>query len=152
MLKNEQTVIKALLDTNIIVSGFASFKHPERPPAQILHAFKAGLFELVISEEILIEVKKTFQDSYFRSRLSPQDITEALTLLNEETIVTSITVKVSGVTTHPEDDLILAAAVSAEADYLITGDGPLLRKVGHSYQGVTLLTPSDFIQILKQNS
>lgn len=150
MLKDEQTVIKALLDTNVIVSGFVSFKHPERPPAQILHAFKVGLFELIISEDILVEVSETLQDPYFRSRLTPEDITEALTLLSEETTVTSVTAKASGVSTHPEDDLILAAAVSAGVDYLVTGDGPLLRKVGNSYQGMKLVTPTAFLEILQQ--
>ncbi len=56
-------MIKALLDTNVLVSGFASFKHPDRAPAQILHAWRAGLFELVISEDVLIEIKKTLQDA-----------------------------------------------------------------------------------------
>lgn len=141
-------MIKALLDTNILVSGFVSFKHPERPPAQILHAFRAGLFELVISEDILEEVQETLKDPYFKNRLSSEDIIEAITLLIEETTIASVTVEIHGVATHPEDDLILAAAVSAKVDYLVTGDGPLLRKVGSSYQGVRLVTPKDFLKIL----
>lgn len=150
MRKGELKVIKALLDTNILVSGFASFKHPKRPPAQILHSWRNGLFELIISEDILVEVRETLRDPYFQSRLTPEDITEAVTLLSEETTITSVTAKVSGVATHPDDDLILAAAVSAGVDYLVTGDGPLLRKVGKSYQGVKLISPTAFLGILQQ--
>ena len=59
-------MIRAILDTNILVSGFASFKHPNRAPAQLLHVWQAGLFELVVSEHILSELEKTFHDPYFQ--------------------------------------------------------------------------------------
>ena len=58
-----------------------------------------------------------------------------------------ITVEVSGVATHPEDDLVLAAAVSAGADYLVTGDKQLL-KLGR-YQGATILSPRDFAEVAR---
>jgi len=56
------------------------------------------------------------------------------------------------VVTHPEDDLTLATAVSAKADYLVTGDQPMLRKVGNTYQGVNLITPIAFLAMLYQSS
>jgi predicted nucleic acid-binding protein len=52
------------------------------------------------------------------------------------------------VTTHQEDDLILATAVSAKADYLVTGDSKL-QQVG-TYQGVAILSPRRFLEILMQ--
>ncbi|OGG14041.1 hypothetical protein A3D77_00845 [Candidatus Gottesmanbacteria bacterium RIFCSPHIGHO2_02_FULL_39_11] len=72
-------------------------------------------------------------------------------LLQNETIITSISVSVQRIATHPEDDLTIATALSAKADYLVTGDGPLLRKVGSSYQGVNLVAPSVFLEILKKH-
>jgi uncharacterized protein len=59
-----------------------------------------------------------------------------------------ITVSVSGVATHPEDDLVLAAAVSAKVDYLVTGDANL-RKVDR-FQGVNILSPREFLFLLEQ--
>jgi predicted nucleic acid-binding protein len=53
---------------------------------------------------------------------------------------------VQGVASHPEDDLILATAVSAQADYLVTGDRQLLA-LGR-YQGVEIVTPRAFATIL----
>ncbi len=143
-------MIKAILDTNILASGFVSFNHPNRAPAQILHAWRDGLFELIVSEHILNELEKTFQDPYFQSRLSPEDINEAMILLRDEATVAPITVEVHEVATHPEDDLVLSATLSAKVDYLVTGDGPMLRKVGSSYQGVKLVTPNNFLEILNQ--
>src|SRR3989344_3860481 len=39
-------MIKVLLDTNVLVSGFASFKHPTRAPAQLLHSWQADFCRL----------------------------------------------------------------------------------------------------------
>ncbi len=143
-------MVKALLDTNVLASGLASFKHPNRTPAQLLHAWRAGLFELCISEHILIELKETLNKPYFKSKLTPEDIEEAVVLLSEECIMISVTTIVKGIATHPEDDLVIAAAVSGKVDYLVTGDGPLLRKAGKSFKGVTLISPSDFLEVLKK--
>ena len=141
-------MIKALLDTNVLVSGFVSLKHPTRAPAQLLHAWLAGHFELFTSEHIIAEFKNTLGRHYFKSRLKPEDIDEAITLVNEECTIISITTPVKGVATHPEDDLVISAAISAKVDYLVTGDQPLFNKVGNFYQGVTLATPNDFLKIL----
>jgi predicted nucleic acid-binding protein len=61
-----------------------------------------------------------------------------------------ISIFVEGAATHPEDDLTLATAVSAAADILVTGDRQL-RKLG-SFQGVTILSPAEFIRLLDQHS
>src|SRR3989344_22223 len=101
-------MIKALFDTNVLVSGFVSFKRPTRPPAQLLHLWQAGLFELCTSEHIIAEFTRTLQRPYFRSRLEPEDINEAMVLLNEDCKVIPITNLVQGITTHPEDDLVIS--------------------------------------------
>jgi predicted nucleic acid-binding protein len=48
--------------------------------------------------------------------------------------------------THPEDDLILATAVSAQADYLVTGDNALLG-LG-AFQDVMTLSSRAFLDLL----
>mgnify|MGYP001579899161 CR=1 FL=1 len=79
-----------------------------------------------------------------------QEITNFFELLQNEATIVPVTVKVHGVSTHAEDDLALATALSAKANYFITGDGPLLRKVGPIYKGVTFLSPGDFVKILQR--
>ena len=54
--------------------------------------------------------------------------------------------EVRGVATHPEDDLVLATAVSGQVDYLVTGDRQILR-LG-MYEGVTIISPAAFLDIL----
>ena len=142
-------MISAVLDTNILASGAVTATNS---PGQILDAWRDGLYSLVISEDIMDELKRVFQKPYFQSRLTQKGIDSFIALLENEAITTPLTAKVSGITTHLEDDLILSAAVSAKVDYFVTGDGFLRRKVGKSYKRVRLVTPSDFLQILRSQS
>ena len=68
--------------------------------------------------------------------------------MRHEAEVTPITVRVAGVATHPEDDLVLATAVSAGADYLVTGDRQL-QKLGR-HGSVTILSPRGFLALLHE--
>lgn len=138
-------MISAVLDTNVLVSGTVT---ASTPPGKILDAWHDGQFELVTSEHIIDELERTLQKPYFQKYVTTNDVAAFIDLLRNEAIVIPITVNIEGLATHPEGDLILATAVSAKADYLVTGDGPLLRKVGNSYQGITILTPSDFLKRL----
>ena len=138
----------AVLDTNVLASGTVT---AITTPGQILDYWHLGRFNLVISEHIIDELKQTFNKPYFQKRVSSASVANFIDLLQNEALIIPITVKVQGVATHFEDDLVIATAVSAKADYLVTGDGPLIRKVGRTYQGVNLVTPNDFLQILQQN-
>ena len=66
--------------------------------------------------------------------------------LESRPVLVPITVNVSGAASHPEGDLILATAVSAQADYLVPGDRQLLTL--QSFQGVQIVSPREFLTIL----
>jgi putative PIN family toxin of toxin-antitoxin system len=132
-------VIRAVLDTNVLASGFVEFATAERTPARLLRLWREQYFALVVSAKILTEPLNTFADPYFRRQLTPEQIHAAQVLLQEEAIWTPVTAPVSSVATHPEDDRILAAAVIAQAEYLVTGDKKL-QQLG-TYQGVRVVSP-----------
>ena len=79
---------------------------------------------------------------------SPAQIAAAVQLVAAEATVVVPTVTVAGVATHPEDDRVLAAAASARADYLVTGDRQLRRLGG--YEGVRILSPREFLDLLER--
>jgi putative PIN family toxin of toxin-antitoxin system len=138
-------VLRAVFDTNVLASGFLS---QVTTPGQLLLAWQEGAFELIVSAPILEELGETFDDSYFRRRLSSEQAAENLALLRREAIVTRVTAPVYGMATHPEDDLILATALSGEAQYLVTGDTQI-QSLG-TYHGITILSPRAFWDILLQ--
>lgn len=139
-------MVSAVLDTNVLASGTVSVANA---PGQILDAWHARKFELVISAHIIDELTRTFKKPYFKNQLTKQAVNNFIDLLQNEAFFTPITVQVQGVATHPEDDLVISAAISGSVDYLVTGDQPLLRKVGNSYRGVAFITPKDFLKILQ---
>ena len=79
-------------------------------------------------------------------RVNERLLVLTLASLNQDATTTGITVDVRGVATHPEDDLVLAAAVSSAANYLVSGAKqlPLLS----SYGGVTIVGPKEFLALI----
>ena len=61
--------------------------------------------------------------------------------------MTPISLEVHGIATHPEDDLVLATAISGGADYLVTGDAHLINL--RVYKGVQICSPRDFLWVIE---
>jgi putative PIN family toxin of toxin-antitoxin system len=117
---------------------------------QILHHWRANRFELIVSDHILTEFTNTLTlaSTYFQTKLTPQQGSAALALLRDEARSTPITITVHGAATQPEDDVVLATAVSAGTDYLVTGDKKLQER--GSYRGVMIISPAEFLEILHE--
>jgi putative PIN family toxin of toxin-antitoxin system len=140
-------VIQATLDTNVLISGLAGLEVPTSTPGAIVRHWLNGAFELVTSAGILAELERTLTKPYYRSRRSPSQIAAVVSLVASEATIVVPTVMISGVTTHPEDDLVLAVAVSARVDYLVTGDKLPLRLAVH--QHIHILSPRAFLDLLE---
>jgi putative PIN family toxin of toxin-antitoxin system len=136
--------IRATVDANVLVVAPLS---AASPPGIIHDAWQAGRFELVISQHIIDEVERTHLKAYFQARLSNDQMTRLHYLLRYHATVVPITATVTGVATHPEDDLVLATAVSGGVDYLVTGDERFRARVP-SYQAIELVNPARFLAIL----
>lgn len=138
-------MIRPVLDANVIISailmqvGFSS---------QILDAAYARTCRCLSSAAIVSEVLRTLTSRRVQRKypVALDEIDRVRTFLESRPVNVPITVTVQGVATHPEDDLILATAVSAQADYLVSGDRQLLA-LG-AYHGVRIVSPRDFHAIL----
>ena len=135
----------AVLDTNTLASGFVGFAILTSTPGEILRLWRAGVFALVVSAPILVELGRVLRKPYFAQRLTEADVRADLELLMYQAIV-AVALPIPRVASHPEDDIILATAASARANYLVTGDSQLQR-LG-SYQGVQVVSPRDFLTLL----
>jgi putative PIN family toxin of toxin-antitoxin system len=143
-------VITAVLDTNVLASAILGLPRPTSTPGELLRRWYGGAFTLIVSEHILSELGRTLSDRYFTSRLEPDQVTAAFEDLRVDAVMQPIRISVQGVATQPKDDLILAAALSAGADYLVTRDKPL-QALGH-YQTVRLLSPRQFLDLLESEA
>lgn len=145
-------MIIAVLDTNTIASGILGYRNPDSIPGAILRLWRKDIFILVTSKHIRDEVKEVLRKPYFTTHVTPQELSRIQALLRFQAKQVLITEAVTDIATHVEDDFVLATAVSSKADYLVTGDKPLIQKVGDSYRKVNLVTPNEFLGILKQQS
>jgi predicted nucleic acid-binding protein len=78
-------------------------------------------------------------------------IESTVNLFHSEATIVPLIVTVVGAATHPEDDLILATALSGRVDYLVTRDEKLQEKV-KEYKGVSIISPPVFLQRLRENA
>lgn len=132
---------RAILDTNVLASAFASGGAKATPPSAIINLWRADSFELVVTPTILAELCRTFTKSYFSMRLTPAQMNDALDLLVTVTTARP-TFVVAGVATHPEDDRVLAEVVSAQVDLFVTGDTDLLALKKH--HDIPIVDPNKF--------
>jgi uncharacterized protein len=137
--------MKVVLDTNILASGAIS---AHGTLARIVDEWRSSQFRVIVSVPILDELSRTLQKPYFRRYLTEKQSSRFLHLVQKRATVSPITVPVHNIATHQEDDVILATAVSAKADYLVTGDSKL-QHVG-LYRGVTILSPRRFLETLRK--
>lgn len=136
----------AVLDANVLASGMIGLLNRDSTPGEIFRLTLAGSIVNVTSEPILKEIERTLGKEYFRRAILDTDRDSLMAALRRRSLVVPITVMVRGEASHPEDDLILATAVSGDADFLVTGDKQLLA-LG-TYQSVRIVSPSDFLDVL----
>jgi putative PIN family toxin of toxin-antitoxin system len=140
-------VITAVLDANVLASGAVA--PPGGTLATVIDAFLTERFTGVMSEPIDSELERTLANAYFARRLTPELRARYLAEVRRTAVLIPITVVVNGIATHPEDDLVLATAVSAGCHYLVTGDIPFRARVPH-FRDVTILRAREFVEVLRR--
>lgn len=139
--------MRVVLDANVLAPAFLG---KTSASVRLVNLWRRQVYELVVSEHLLGELTRTYTDSYFRRRITPERSARVLAFLRRRALLTELTVTVSGVATQPEDDLVLATGLSAAADYLATRDRQLL-KLG-SVQGMRIVRPGQLLALLEQDN
>lgn len=139
-------MIVAMLDTNVLASGFIGLNKPDSAPGALLRRWREGQFALVVSDPILVELARVFTYPYFVHRLSAAEIEAAIVELRNVPTRQPLSDPLPGEIHSDADELVLATTIVAQADYLVTGDKPLLDR--GALLGVPVLTPKQFLEIL----
>ena len=109
--------MRVVLDTNILLSALIS---PSGPPDVIYRAWRSGVFDLITSDQQLDEIKRASRYPKLRARLKPASVGTLINFLRETTVLGKLEMTIEAA--DPNDSFLLAMAVEAEADYLVTGD------------------------------
>lgn len=136
-------MIRALIDANVLVSLMTT---TGGTLLDIARAWDDDRFEVVVSDHILGEVRRTWRNPYWRTRLSEEEARDLLSAVDQSSETVVVGSVVPGIATHPEDDPVLTAAVWGRVDVLVTGDRQLLKL--EAYGDVIIIDPRHFLALL----
>jgi putative PIN family toxin of toxin-antitoxin system len=141
-------MIRAVLDTNVWVSGILT---PGHPPAKILELALTGNLRLIISAGIIREIGRVLQypkveKALKKHRITSQEVEDVILKLLKVTLITPGARFVEGVSNDPADDMVIACALKGQADFIISGDHHLTDL--ENYQGIKIVDPATFLAII----
>ena len=145
------SMINAVFDANVLVSAFLSRDNPGGVSSELLRFVVAGAIDLHLSIEIVDEVIRILLSSMRaqrRYRYSRSDAEYRATLMMLATIIDDPSPTPGAVPRDPDDDKIVACAVAASSQHIVTRDDHLL-SLG-SYAGIAITTPEQFIHLVRR--
>jgi putative PIN family toxin of toxin-antitoxin system len=113
-------VLKVVLDTNIWIRALLG----GRVTLPVLEAWRAGRFQVLISEPLLAELEEVCQRPRLKKHITREDAQDLLDLLRWSAIQVEPTT-IPPQCRDPKDHPFLATAIDGGADALISGDSDL---------------------------
>jgi putative PIN family toxin of toxin-antitoxin system len=128
--------IKAVIDTNVLVSSFIS-KNPNSPTVRIIKAIAEGIFTPVYSDDILSEYEEVLGRGRFK--LDPAAISILIQRIKEIGEAVSPIVSEEDFP-DPDDKVFFCTALAGDAQ-LVTGN------IKHYPTAELVVTPAQFCEI-----
>ena len=133
--------MRVVADTNTVVSGLLWHGNPR----QVLEAARGGTLQLYTTAALLAEIEEVLQRAKFAQRLSLAGVTShtlvmgyaALAWLIEPAVIEPVIIA------DPDDDVVLACAVAARAEAIVSGDNHLLDL--KQYEGIQIFTAAQLL-------
>jgi len=126
-----------VLDTNTLISGVIS---PSGAPRRLLDGARIQTFELCSSVVLMAELLDVLSREKFAVRLAQAGLTPLSIVreLRRLAYMTSPTNVPRVIVNDPDDDHVLACALAAQADLIVSGDKHL-HSLGGYYQGIRIV-------------
>ena len=136
--------MRLVLDTNTALSGLLWAGTPGR----LIDKAEAGQVELNSSAALLAELQGVLSREKFARQLAKRGITAADVFDGYAALVTLVTPAAIAptITRDPADDQVLAAALGAQAELIVSGDVHLLEL--KSFQGIEIVTAAAAVERL----
>jgi putative PIN family toxin of toxin-antitoxin system len=141
---SKKRALKIVLDTNVWVSALIW----GGKPAAIIEAAEQRTINIFVSEPVIEEISRVLSypkiEKIYQHQLTRQHLMEQV-LKNANFVEVTTDLKV--IKEHPADDKILECAVSAKADYIVSGDKHLLNAV--SYKKMQIIFVNEFMKLIE---
>lgn len=136
--------MRAVLDTNVVVSALLWGGTPDR----LIQAAIDGALELATSPALVEELREVLARPSLASRLMQQRLRaeQAVSLYARLATQVSPLAIEAIVAADPDDDHVLACAIAARAELVVSGDRHLIDLKTH--RGIRILTPAQALDII----
>ena len=136
--------MRAVLDTNVVISALIW----GGKPLSLFAAASEGSLHLQTSPILLSELRGVLERRHLAARLERRhlSIERAVALYARLVTVHDAPPLSVAVARDPDDDAVLAVAVAAQADLVVSGDRDLL--VLGPYVGMAIVTPAQALAML----
>jgi putative PIN family toxin of toxin-antitoxin system len=140
--------VRLVLDTNTVVSALLW----HGPPHQLFTRFQAFSLAFFSGPTLLTELEEVLAYPRLAKAVAASGLTPAQLLQRYLRLVTVVQPApiAPTVLADPDDDHVLACALAAKAELIVSGDRHLLGL--HEYQGIPILNTSDALQRLEAKS
>lgn len=135
-------MIRAVLDTNVLVAGLLS---PAGPPARILAGVAAGEVEPAVSPRLLEELRGVLARPKIARHVPAEDADAFVGWLIRIAVFCEDDPGAPRVVADADDDFLVALAMKAGSSFLVTGDAAVLETAPRS---VRAIAPADFADLL----
>lgn len=127
--------LRTLPDTNVLMSAVIA----GGPPSRVVEEAIDGRLVLVLAEPVLTELERVL---IVKIGFAPERAREMRAFLSgmASELVHACAEVPEAITGDPDDDVILACAVAAKVEILVSGDRRHLLPVGE-HRGVRIITP-----------
>ena len=131
--------MRAVADTNVVVSGLLWQGLPRR----VLDLARTGKLELFTSPALLVELEDVLGRQKFRRRLESAGVEPGELVLGYAALASVVlpTEKPAVIVEDPDDDEVLACALAARAEVIVSGDRHL--RSLQSFRGIRIVTAAD---------
>jgi putative PIN family toxin of toxin-antitoxin system len=136
--------VRAVIDTNVLLAGLLW----HGPPHALLEHVRAGTVAMVSSPALLAELADVIGRAKFDSILTRSNTSRERSLAEVRQLAEVIEPPPlpQPVCRDPDDDQVLALAIAAKVDLIVSGDNDLLSLA--SFEGIPIVEPAEAIKRL----
>lgn len=136
--------MRIVVDTNTVVSGLLW----QGPPRRLIDAARERALTLCTSLALVAELAEVIGRAKFAQRARTAGVSAAALVEDYQRLAQLIDAPplATPVSRDPDDDQVLACAVAAHADYIVSGDQDLLSL--KRYQNIDIVAPARALQLI----
>lgn len=135
--------MRLVLDTNVVLSGLLWRSHPRH----LLDLAKEGTVSLYTSSALLDELADVLSREKWMAMLATRQTHAAFLMQRYGVLANLVRPNDIGrvVPNDPDDDAVIACALAARADLIVSGDKHL-HSLGGEYNGIPIVTAAQAVQ------